>query len=421
MLTSTKYDNNLSLCDVNVNNSDFSVFICLIYNWLIMASECSACKSMVLVTQKRIKCTKCSFMYHLECVSTDSNPPPRLNWVCPTCIAAARKGGDNSNTPVRMPRPTQESDIVASSPELQAVSDPASSSGSGYIDSAILTEIKNLRAEMINHFQQQDKKLDSFNQILSAVRAEVDGVKSTVDILQTNCKYYEASLIKQKEKVIELESSINELKSSITFIATQYDDMSLEFKKNMNSLSEMHTSNNNEQLIQLRAKVNILESISRSHNIEIQCVPERKNENILAIVKNLFTKLSLQFAEDTVSFCSRVPKMNGQSARPRNIIVTLQSPRHRDHVISAAHRYNKLHSGDRLNSLDLGVSGDKTFVYISEHLTPECKIVYAAARKFKNDNKFKYVWVRNGKVFLRKSDSSPALYIRNLDSLSKLS
>ncbi|XP_069360038.1 uncharacterized protein [Maniola hyperantus] len=185
-------------------------------------------------------------------------------------------------------------------------------------------------------------------------------------------------------------------------------------------MTETRSSFDNKQLAYLQSKVNMLESISRSYNVEIQSVPERKNENILGIVKNLFDKLSLQFSEDSVSFCSRVPKMNNNSNRPRNIVLTLQSPRQRDYVISAVHRYNKLHSADMLNSVDLGINGDKSLIYVAEHLTPECKGVYAAARKFKKEKQYKYVWVKNGKVFLRKNDSSAAIYVKNVDVLSKL-
>lgn len=395
-----------------------------------MSSECTACNLTVFVTQKRIKCTKCQLMFHLECVTTDPNPL-RPTWVCPDCIAAARKGGDNSNTPVRQAKQQQERiDVDHSIPEANYGSGISGNCG----DNVILAEIRNLRIDMIKQFQLQEQKLNSFNSVLSdlkgdvselslkmsSIRSEFDGLISTVGTLQSDTQRNEASLIKHTEKINELESYIGELKTSLNFISAQYDDMSVDFKKHLNTMTEMRSSSDDKQLAYLQSKVNMLENISRSHNLEIQSVPERKNENILGIVRSLFDKLSLQFSEDSVSFCSRVPKMNNKSDRPRNIIVTLQSPRHRDLVLSAAHRYNKLHSKDMLNSLDLGVSGEKTLIYIAEHLTPECKAIYAAARKFKKEKQYKYVWVKYGKVFLRKNDTSSAIYVKQVDVLNKL-
>ncbi|CAK1589741.1 unnamed protein product [Parnassius mnemosyne] len=66
-----------------------------------MGGRCEACRANISVTQKRIKCTQCSHNYHSECINFNNDTASRSEWKCPACIASCRRGGDNSNTPIR--------------------------------------------------------------------------------------------------------------------------------------------------------------------------------------------------------------------------------------------------------------------------------------------------------------------------------
>ncbi|KAL4718780.1 hypothetical protein ACJJTC_014218 [Scirpophaga incertulas] len=49
-------------------------------------------------------------------------------------------------------------------------------------------------------------------------------------------------------------------------------------------------------------------------------------------------------------------------------------------------------------------SGESHHIYVAEHLDPETKQLFAAARKFKRDKNYAYCWVKYGKIYLRKND-----------------
>lgn len=54
-----------------------------------------------------------------------------------------------------------------------------------------------------------------------------------------------------------------------------------------------------------------------------------------------------------------------------------------------------------------------------EHLSPETKKLHVATKeKFKNS--YKYIWIKYGRVYVRKNENSDAIHISDLSSLLKL-
>ncbi|KAL4720368.1 hypothetical protein ACJJTC_014025 [Scirpophaga incertulas] len=72
---------------------------------------------------------------------------------------------------------------------------------------------------------------------------------------------------------------------------------------------------------------------------------------------------------------------------------------------------------DKLNTSLLGIAGEKSPVYISEHLSPANKNLHAAARKKAKSLNYQFVWVRGGRIFVRKSPESTHIHIKTQESL----
>ncbi|CAG9094144.1 unnamed protein product, partial [Plutella xylostella] len=142
--------------------------------------------------------------------------------------------------------------------------------------------------------------------------------------------------------------------------------------------------------------------------------------NRVYVFKNICETLKVPIVETEIRACRRVSKVNSNSDRPRNILVTLSSPRQRDLVISAALRYNKAHPNEKLNSVNAGIIGQSSRIYVNEHLSSDSKKLHASARAFAKEKSYKYVWVRFGRIFVRKADDCDAIQIRNLECIKKL-
>ncbi|XP_063380246.1 uncharacterized protein LOC134666869 [Cydia fagiglandana] len=222
----------------------------------------------------------------------------------------------------------------------------------------------------------------------------------------------------------EVDKSVQALKNEFTVTtdhisACQSDlQASLTAKVNEFKCLENKYQSLQNDMIALQSRLKTMEHMSRNLNVEIQAVPEGRHENLLELFNTLCASLGLQIADSDVRACRRVAKINPSSPRPRNIIVTLASPRLRDTLLSAAHRFNKANSSVKLGTTHMGLQGDHSRIYVAEHLSPECKKLHAAARSFAKDRGFKYVWVRNSQVYIRKCDNSNAVHIRDEKSFN---
>jgi hypothetical protein len=48
-------------------------------------------------------------------------------------------------------------------------------------------------------------------------------------------------------------------------------------------------------------------------------------------------------------------------------------------------------------------------------------LINATARMRANELNYKFVWVRGGRVYLRKNESSDSVFVKNMDTLKNLS
>lgn len=337
------------------------------------------CCELGIVDDKYLICTQCNKAYHLKCINNEGKSSS--SWKCPLCLSTKSKAGKNDNTPVRSNPP----DGNKRSNKRPAMSSP-SHDRAAPITREDVQEI--LQTEMAVLFS----KIDST--IASSLSKELKAIKA----------------------------DIFDLKESITFIGKQYEDLKRTTLDNNTKIATLQEENNRlaAELSEIKYKYNQMEQVNRSNNIEIQCVPECKTENLINIVSQLGNSVGCTINDENVLNCTRVAKINPQSPRPRAIVVQLSSPRLRDTIVAAVWKYNKSHPDDKLNTSHVGIRGDKKPIFVSEHLSAHSKAIHAAARIAAKDKGYKYVWVRNGRVYMRKTDNSDFKYIRDIDSIKKL-
>ncbi|XP_045498237.1 uncharacterized protein LOC123696217 [Colias croceus] len=220
-----------------------------------------------------------------------------------------------------------------------------------------------------------------------------------------------------------IDSLKDDLTRSIEFLAEEQNSLKQDLIAAKDKIKELEKDKfdltNNIKTIERR--LDTLDKASRSCNVEIQCVPQKKEESLPSLVKKICDTVGFQIQENNIYSVRRVAKLNPTSPRPRSIILTLQSERDRDMLLSAYKRFNKgKNICDTLNSNHLMIPGEKHRIYLSEHSSPTCKMLHAEARKLSKQFKYKYVWVRNDKVYMRKDDNAIAIYIKDTSSFDKL-
>ncbi|CAH0728011.1 unnamed protein product, partial [Brenthis ino] len=214
---------------------------------------CSTCNVSILVSQKRIKCTNgtCFLLYHIDCVNyNDNSGTSRSKWIC-LAFTAIRPSEGNTNT--SLPTKNRKENSPDNLPQ------PSSEQNIKY-QNVILNEIRNLRMEMKEHFDNQQECLHKFNSTLSQVQRDVKELGTG-----------------------SLKNEVDKISKSMQFFSYAHDAQTIINEKTEKTLSNILTENNNMRVYinDLNTKMSQLEQQARDCNVEIQCVSEHKNENLI--------------------------------------------------------------------------------------------------------------------------------------------
>lgn len=295
------------------------------------------------------------------------NNERKSGWLCPDC-KSKRPKNDNSNTPIR---------DVTGDGAANVTRRPTKVIQPNYVTEDTLRSV--LREELTATIK------DLIAVELRGLRDEVTSFKSSLEFFDMQYTDYEKKLKEKSVIISDLE------KANVSLTSTVHD---------------------------LTSRLSLVEQHMRESNLEINGIPEHKTENLPSTILQLSKAVDSTLTDEEILHVTRVAKMDKDSDRPRAVIVKLRSQRHRDAVLAAVSKFNKKKADEnKLSSHHLGYGGPRVPVFVSEHLTPENKSLHAATRKLSKELGYKFVWVRNGRIYIRKDEDAQAIYIRNRESL----
>ncbi|CAG4925283.1 unnamed protein product [Colias eurytheme] len=331
--------------------------------------------------QKCIICSSCGKSFHYACLSMKVPPyksKEEKSWNCPICLSKNPKTLKKDSTPIR-------NVTLSRGNKRQASGSPPPTSP--------ISNNEDLRLMIQNIIKSEfSEMLDQFNvSIVSIINKELIPVREEMKELIRSMQFMNARF-----------DEIEKLQQSATEITKKLEKENTELR---NSIDD------------LLLRINNLEQHSRSNNLEIQCMPEKRNENLYNIVTQLGNVVNCNIGEKDILHCTRVAKSNKSNSRPRSIVVQLMSTKMRDQLLASILKYNQNNPHDKLNSTHLGCETQRSPVYVMEHLSPANKALHAATRIKAKEMGYKYVWVRNGKIFVRKTDGAEYIYISRIVGL----
>lgn len=167
-----------------------------------------------------------------------------------------------------------------------------------------------------------------------------------------------------------------------------------------------------DRIIELETQLNNIQKKMIKNVIEVRNIPREVNENVKELVNTICDTLEIQHIKDANIY--RKGKNNGP------IIIECKEAKEKEVLLKGVKRYNVENKGDPLNTENLGLTGMKARVYISESLTPISKKILGAGRDLVRSGTYKYCWTYRGNVLLRKDDGQPALVINSLKQIEDL-
>ncbi|CAG9772317.1 unnamed protein product [Ceutorhynchus assimilis] len=219
----------------------------------------------------------------------------------------------------------------------------------------------------------------------------------------------------------DLSQKFEKLEESMGFSNGILEELRKSFK---NIISENKKIKNEQEL--LRKKVNHLQnevekikgSLKTSHpqitentkrnliimGLGLQCEGTQESVNVEKLLRLL--NIEVQASEYTVkTLPSRIPH--------KPILLTLPSEYKKQDILLARRAKGKI------TSADIGLPGEEHNIYLNEDLPEEIRALHNSARELKKHG-FKHVWLKNGLVFCRKSDTAKIVKLSTIEQIDDI-
>lgn len=231
--------------------------------------------------------------------------------------------------------------------------------------------LEDIMKELCNLKDTQKEHMNGFNEAIELLNSKVDELHKTVTVQSTKMEAY----------------------------ITRMNELEWENQRLKNAVEE------------LQSRVEDSEQYSRVNCVEIHGVPRATNENVLAVVRQVGTAIGFQLSDEMIDNCHRLG--GSREDRPAGVIVKFVRRFDKEKFLTMKRQKKDL------TTRHLGFASD-TPVYINEALCPARRRLYAQARQIKKEKHYKYIWLRNGKILLRKDDGGPVVAVTQVGDLQKL-
>lgn len=233
---------------------------------------------------------------------------------------------------------------------------------------------------------------------------------------------FEEDMEKKIEKVMkkimtqfkkEITAELKEFEKSLAFNGEKIDDFILEMKDMKDKQVVLMKENVmlKEKMKNMEKDLEELQQYTRNHNIQIDGIPVQKEENLEQIVQEIGNAINVEIKDGEIDVVHRIPTRSSNNPEP--IVVQFLSRRKRDEIIIKA-------KAKRITTNSINMTGPEKKIFINDHLTKERKQLLYQAKQKKLEKNYKFVWTRNGKIFMRKNETSNVIQIHQLDDLDEI-
>ncbi|XP_046389314.1 uncharacterized protein LOC124158171 [Ischnura elegans] len=322
-----------------------------------MPENCVVCDKPSKRTQKILTCGSCSAVHHLHCTNLSEADLQTLedlgkSWICLTCTSDNRSKR-RDDTPVGSP-------LLARRPK------------------ALMESSDGMLKELL---QRVTDLQDGQREFERSIKAELSSINRTMS---------------QWQRTIEEHTkSIAFLNETINSVNTKTDSIVEETKALQKRINY------------LELRLSATEQNSLRNVMDIHGISQKRDEKPETIVCQMASVLGVSLTPSDIDYCYWVSVRSNKNAPSVQHLLKVRFLRH--NLVCeflAARRARK-----NLSAKDLGCDGNRT-IYIDEALSTFNRRLYSAARELKKQGKLKYLWIRNGSIFVRKEDGGRRITIR---------
>ncbi|XP_046679195.1 uncharacterized protein LOC124366640 [Homalodisca vitripennis] len=150
---------------------------------------------------------------------------------------------------------------------------------------------------------------------------------------------------------------------------------------------------------------------SRRNCVEIQDVPVQNNDTIQT-VKDVGKTLGVDIEEKIIDACHTLGKKVNTKDTTGIIVKFVRR-------VDAEALLTKRREKRDFSTRHLNLASDNP-IYVNESLSPTRRRLLGMARQARRERGYKWLWVRGGKIFLRKEDNGPVTIVQCQADLDKM-
>lgn len=280
------------------------------------------------------------------------------------------------------------------------------------------TRRKGKKDDIITLFEKLSNDISNkLSSVTFDIGNKISGIQDDINnIIKKDLDTIKSEILTINYKQSQFFDDLVNVKSSLELLIKGHDDLNDRVTKVTAS-----TSSNAQECSALQAEIaklqhesNAQQQRERSNNLEIMGVPDKMNENLHTYVEKIAHFAGVQLNSQDIIYVIRIQPRNANTGRPKNIIAKFNSKMLRDSILSGIRKKKGL------TTADIGISGSLHRIYLNEHLTLSNKILYKTTRETAKVKKFQYTWIRDGKIFVRKNDTSPPIFIKDSTRLNEI-
>lgn len=281
-------------------------------------------------------------------------------------------------------------------------------------ESELADTLADFRKELMESFQDffetQNKSLSSLCEDVRQIKQEMSGMKLCNEkILQEQNKL--------KHEVSEIKTDNNLTKEKIEMLDRNLSQAQL-------------------TIAELSSKLRDNDQQGCRNNLEFAGIPQQKGENLYNIIKNIATKVGFTLNPSDIDYIHRVRRFKRSSqpitpggpgvAAGDGVPTSTDSTMVPNIIVRFCRRNIKIEflSAVRarrgLTTVDAGLDGSSKPIFVNDHLAPYYKMLYSRTRALAKQKDYKYVWLRDCQINVRKNDTSRPIVILTESDLDKM-
>ena len=210
-------------------------------------------------------------------------------------------------------------------------------------------------------------------------------------------------------KLNELQGNIEEIRNEMLNYKNLAEKLTAENKKISDENKSLKT-----RLEYIEENINYNKEQHLKNNLLIYGIPRCENENTDVIIQEITKHLGVNIQPGEIISTYRKALKNNPSGIPAPIIIKFNNNKIKSEIMTARRKKN-------LNTEILKIQNiTKRPIYINEQLTQLKQNIYKNARELKKSHNCKYVWTKNGDIFIRKTDNSQIIKIKSITQINDI-